>query len=169
MRSAPTPLPSLLGGLLLLSAAGCGQREAAAPAVPRRPNVVLVVVDTLRADALGTLGSAYPTPHLDRLAAEGVVFSTAIAASTWTLPSVASLITSLHPSEHGLLGAAEGAEQREGFIAAPAGKQRLAEVIAILAREPAILLEPVDGVGIEHLAPDIRVPSDALAHITPRN
>ena len=111
MRSAPTPLPSLLGGLLLLSAAGCGQREAAAPAVPRRPNVVLVVVDTLRADALGTLGSAYPTPHLDRLAAEGVVFSTAIAPSTWTLPSVASLITSLHPSEHGLLGAAEGADE----------------------------------------------------------
>jgi arylsulfatase A-like enzyme len=70
-----------------------------------------VLVDTLRADALGALGSPYSTPRLDRLADEGVVFTTAIAPSTWTLPSVASLMTSLHPSEHGLLGAEEGAEQ----------------------------------------------------------
>ncbi len=57
------------------------------------------------------MGSPFSTPRLDRLADEGVVFTTAIAPSTWTLPSVASLMTSLHPSEHGLLGAEEGAEQ----------------------------------------------------------
>src|SRR5688572_1559620 len=103
--AASKPTSALLPMLALLMAVGCGEQE---PVAARRPNVVLVVIDTLRADALGTLGSPFPTPNLDRLAAEGVVFTTAIAPSTWTLPSVASLITSLHPSEHGLLGAGEG-------------------------------------------------------------
>jgi arylsulfatase A-like enzyme len=102
----------LLGTLLLVGTLGCGGRESAPMRrPPAKPHVVLVVVDTLRADRLGALGSPYPTPHLDRLAAEGVAFTTAIAPSTWTLPSVASLITSVHPTEHGLLGAKEGEEQ----------------------------------------------------------
>jgi arylsulfatase A-like enzyme len=99
------------------STSGCGERETETPAAQRRPHVVLLVVDTLRADALGTLGSGYPTPNLDRLAKEGVVFTTAIAPSTWTLPSVASLITSLHPSEHGLLGAGEEGSAADGGAA----------------------------------------------------
>jgi arylsulfatase A-like enzyme len=99
----------VLSTLVALATSGCS--SPAPSAAPRRPHVVLVLVDTLRADALGVLGSPHATPRLDRLAGEGVVFTTAIAPSTWTLPSVASLITSLHPSEHGLLGAEEGAEQ----------------------------------------------------------
>jgi arylsulfatase A-like enzyme len=91
---------------LLSCADRASEREA-----PRPPHVVLVVIDTLRADALGFGGSPHGSPHLDRLADESVVFTQAIAPSTWTLPSVASLLTSLHPSEIGLFGGAREDEQ----------------------------------------------------------
>ena len=60
--------------------------------------VLLVSIDTLRADALGCYGNQRrPTPNLDRLATEAVRFSNAVAPSPWTIPSHASLLTSLHP------------------------------------------------------------------------
>ncbi|MDD5557020.1 MAG: sulfatase [bacterium] len=62
----------------------------------RRPNIILVSVDTLRADRVGA-GAA---PFLDALAADGVRFETAIAQATWTIPSHASMLTSLHPGVH---------------------------------------------------------------------
>jgi arylsulfatase A-like enzyme len=59
------------------------------------------VVDTLRADRLGSYGNTRGlTPFLDALAARGVRFANAHAASSWTNPSVASIFTSRHPSEH---------------------------------------------------------------------
>lgn len=66
-----------------------------------RPNVLLIVMDTTRADHLSCYG--YPrttTPHLDRFAEEGIVFEQATAAAPWTLPSHASLFTGLLPSQH---------------------------------------------------------------------
>jgi arylsulfatase A-like enzyme len=64
-------------------------------------NVLLVVVDTLRADRLGCQGSdSGLTPALDEAAAGGVRFSNTSAHSPWTLPSMASLLTSRHPSGH---------------------------------------------------------------------
>lgn len=66
------------------------------------PNVVLVVMDTTRADHLSAYGYGRATsPTFDELAAEGVRFETAVAPSSWTLPSVASLMTGLLPSAHG--------------------------------------------------------------------
>ena len=82
--------------------------SASGPETRRPPHVVLAVIDTLRADALGFQGSPHGSPHLDRLAEESVVFTQAMAPSTWTLPSIASLLTSLHPSEIGLFGGADG-------------------------------------------------------------
>ncbi len=66
-----------------------------------RPNIVLIVVDTLRADALSIYGSTTPTPHMDSIAAEGLRFTRAVAQAPWTLPSMASLLTSRYPIEHG--------------------------------------------------------------------
>lgn len=67
----------------------------------RRPNVLLIVVDTLRADRLGSYGNGRGlTPFLDELAAKGTVFRNAYATSSWTCPSVASLLTSRFPSQH---------------------------------------------------------------------
>jgi arylsulfatase A-like enzyme len=65
------------------------------------PNVIVIVVDTLRADRLGCYGHpANLTPTMDQIAAEGVRFSRVIAAAPWTLPSVGSLITCYGPSVH---------------------------------------------------------------------
>lgn len=68
---------------------------------PRRPNVVVVLIDTLRADHLPMYGYRADTaPFLDRLAAESVVFSAAQSTSAWTAPATASLFTSLYPFQH---------------------------------------------------------------------
>lgn len=67
-----------------------------------RPNIILISVDTLRADHLGYAGYARPTsPSIDRLAREGIIFRQAIASSNWTLPSHASMLTGLQPARHG--------------------------------------------------------------------
>jgi len=70
------------------------------PAKPR--NLIIVSIDTLRADRLGCYGNDRPTsPAIDRIAAEGVIFEDASAPSPWTKPSHASLLTGLYPSRNG--------------------------------------------------------------------
>ena len=67
------------------------------------PNVVYIVIDTLRADRLHLYGNARPvSPHIDALAARGVTFDRAYASTAWTVPSTASLLTGLSPPEHGI-------------------------------------------------------------------
>jgi len=67
------------------------------------PLVILIAVDTLRADRLGAYGYERPTtPALDRLAAEGVRFDQARSNCNWTCPSFASIFTGLVPSRHGV-------------------------------------------------------------------
>jgi len=77
------------------------QAEAALRPAPGAPNVVVIVIDTLRADHLGAYGYTRPTsPTLDRLAREGVLFERAFSASSWTVPSHASMLTGRHLFEH---------------------------------------------------------------------
>ena len=81
-----------------LLAAGCAARPSGPPA-----NVLLVTIDTLRADRVGAFGGPPGlTPAFDRLAAAGVRFEAAWAAAPLTLPSHASLMTALDPPHHGL-------------------------------------------------------------------
>jgi arylsulfatase A-like enzyme len=69
----------------------------------RPPNLVLVIIDTLRADKLHSYGFPRPTsPELDALAQRGVRFARVIAPSPWTRPSIASLLTSLYPRSVGI-------------------------------------------------------------------
>lgn len=73
--------------------------------LPTRPNILVYLVDTLRSDRVGCYG--WPdglTPHLDRLAGEGVVFERTIAQTSWTKPSVASIFTGMVPGRHGANG-----------------------------------------------------------------
>lgn len=64
------------------------------------PNVLLIVMDTVRADALGSYGAPpTATPNLDRLAQRGVLFKHASSTAPWTLPSTASLMTGRLPRE----------------------------------------------------------------------
>ena len=84
---------------VLLGLSGCGGED-----VPtRRPNLLLVTIDTLRADALGCYGGATPTPTLDALAARGARFEAMTSASSWTLPSLATLMTGRHAATHGAI------------------------------------------------------------------
>jgi arylsulfatase A-like enzyme len=69
---------------------------------PRAPNLVFVLADTLRADAVDFAPDGR-TPHLAALAARGTRFERAFAASSWTWPSTASLLTGLTPPEHGVV------------------------------------------------------------------
>ncbi len=69
-----------------------------------RPNIVLIVIDTLRADHLPFYGYAHSTaPFLSELAQEGIVFDRAYSTSSWTAPATASLFTSLYPFQHGVI------------------------------------------------------------------
>jgi arylsulfatase A-like enzyme len=71
-----------------------------------QPNIVLITIDTLRADHLGIYGYARPSsPSIDRLGETGLLFERALSPAPWTLPSMASLHTSLYPPEHGAIGA----------------------------------------------------------------
>jgi arylsulfatase A-like enzyme/Tfp pilus assembly protein PilF len=90
-------LPLACAALLTAVSAACG----AAP--NPRPDVVLITIDTLRADALGFMGNAEAaTPTLDRLAATGRVFTDAHAHNVVTLPSHVNLLTGLYPFQHGV-------------------------------------------------------------------
>src|SRR5579864_842925 len=65
-------------------------------------NVLLVTIDTLRADALSSYGGPAATPNLDRLAAHGARFTFAHASTVLTLPSHATILTGLYPYQHGI-------------------------------------------------------------------
>src|SRR5712692_7602395 len=95
------PRPLFAALLALLVVAGCrGERAAGTPAT--RPNVLLVTIDTLRADHLGCYGhGGAATPTIDALAARGVRFVTAIAHVPLTGPSHASILTGRTPLGHG--------------------------------------------------------------------
>jgi arylsulfatase A-like enzyme len=89
-------------------AAGCAP---AGPADDQRPHVILIVLDTLRADHTGLHGyDRDTTPFLDSLATRGIVFERAYATASWTRASVASLFTSRLPPGH-------GCENRAGRLA----------------------------------------------------
>lgn len=75
---------------------------------PTRANLIMISIDTLRADHLGCYGYQKPTsPHLDELAEDSVVFEQCMAQSPWTKPSMASLLTSQLPYTHGVLDFAD--------------------------------------------------------------
>lgn len=92
--------PAAVAGIVLVAGAIGLLHRHSRP----RPNIVLVVLDTVRADHLPPYGYPRDTaPFLSRLASRGVVFDRAFAASSWTSPSVASLFTSVYPFQHGVI------------------------------------------------------------------
>ena len=95
------------------------------PANPERniepaKNVVVLVIDTLRADKLRPFNSQtrVKTPAIDQFASDGVVFELAQAPENWTKPSVASILTGLHPQTH---------QQKTGDAALPSSAELLSE------------------------------------------
>src|SRR5262245_20017333 len=93
--------------------AGCRQEKPVPQPRTDRPNVLLITIDTLRADRLGCYGYRNATtPTLDGLAARGVRFKTAVAHTPLTGPSHASILTGLSPLGHGF-------RNNSGFVLAP--------------------------------------------------
>jgi arylsulfatase A-like enzyme len=91
------PSAQVLLALVLLA----GPQTTCADESPRPARVIVVGIDTLRPDRLSAYGAARPTsPALAQLAAEGVRFDRAYASASWTLPSMASVFTSLGPPQH---------------------------------------------------------------------
>lgn len=87
--------------LLAMALLHLGCSRPAAP-VDTRPDVVLFIIDTARADHFGAYGHSRPaSPRFDALAASAVRFEHAYSHSGWTLPSIATLYTGRYPSEHG--------------------------------------------------------------------
>lgn len=90
MRSSRIPIAAIAIALF----AGCGRTH--------KPNVVLIVLDTLRGDRLSCMGYNRPTtPHIDAIAAQGTLYTHAFSSCFWTLPAHASLFTGLHPLQAG--------------------------------------------------------------------
>jgi len=84
---------------------GWGQPRLLPPrGVGLQPPLIIWLVDTLRADHLSCYGyERETTPNIDRLASEGLRFERVAAQSSWTRPSIASLLTGLYPSDHGAI------------------------------------------------------------------
>ena len=98
----------VLAGLLLLGVTGvlsrCSLHDSRMP-----PHVVLIIIDTLRADHLGCYGDKRrSSPELDDYASKGVRFAHVISQTSWTRPSVGSMLTSLYPRSLGIHHEAEG-------------------------------------------------------------
>lgn len=91
------------------------------------PDIIFIVLDTQRADRLGTYGHQRPTsPNIDRFAAEGALFEHAVSPAQWTIPSHASLFTGLYPTSHGVTQSSQSLSP---------GRPHLAEVVRRLGYE----------------------------------
>lgn len=104
------------------------------PGSPRLPNIVLVLADDLGYGELGAFGQTkIRTPHVDRLAREGVAFDRFYAASTVCAPTRASLMTGKHTGRSVIRGNKEvggwGIRQGEGQMPLPAGERTIAELL----------------------------------------
>ena len=100
MRSARPLL--LVQVLLVLGCTGRVEPETAARQGPR-PNVVVLLADTLRADVLSFYGATEErAPFLSSIAGEATVFANTYSTSTWTAPSSASILTGVYPDRHGV-------------------------------------------------------------------
>jgi hypothetical protein len=98
--SSSSTVRSLILASLCLAASSCDQ----AGGRDRAPNVILVCMDTVRADHLGCYGysARETTPFLDSIASEGLLFADASATACWTKPSVPSIFTGTLPLQHGV-------------------------------------------------------------------
>jgi len=135
------PWNHLPTALLFLSACAPGQEPELAQPEPASPDIVLVVVDALRADRLGTYGHAQDTsPALDSLAEQGAVFLRAYSHSSWTLPGVASLLTGRLPAEH---GAVRDPAAERSFGKLDAGLPTLAALLSLQGYRTAAFVNNV--------------------------
>jgi arylsulfatase A-like enzyme len=119
----------------------------------QKPNVLIVLIDALRADRLGAYGYSRDTsPNLDKLASEGTRFDAAIAQASWTKPSIASMLTGLYARQTSVSSGTWAQEGREGAV-----------LVQLLAAKHVTLAEQLAAMGYEtgafgenhHLVPEL--------------
>src|SRR5262245_17823744 len=151
-------------GLVLLALLGVedssASRERAVPeegrtlprreAVASRPDVIVITLDSTRADHLGCYGyTRRVSPELDRFALEAVRYRRAWSTDSWTLPAHASMLTGKHPSSHGAHNAATG----DLALASVVPNERLADMrVNRLGDEAITLAELLGEAGYETAA-----------------
>lgn len=130
-RRPPLAVTAVLAGALVAVHLASAARDAAGPARPERPHVIILLVDALRADHLGSYGYERETsPAIDALARDGVLFEQAISQSTFTKSSIASLFTGRAAYEHGVYwGDRRDAGDRLTSDVLPDSETTLAEVL----------------------------------------
>jgi len=117
------------------SIAGCSSEPSVGSGITP-PNVILISLDTLRADRLNSYGYErhVTSPNIDALVRDGVVHERHISASPWTTPSHLSLLTSLNPASHGVVESfgdvMAGIEGRAQFARLEDSRVTLAEVLS---------------------------------------
>ncbi|MEE4271613.1 MAG: sulfatase [Thermoanaerobaculales bacterium] len=124
--------------------------ETAADVAIDRPSVLMLTVETLRADHLSCYQGSVSTPAMDTLARDGVLFERALAPAPWTVPSLASILTGLEPLVHGTTTAKSALDPQLTTIA-----ERLGNVgyrTAALTDNPFVRLARL-GRGFTHFNP----------------
>lgn len=130
-------VPIVVLGLMVGVLVWQGARGGAVEHV-ERPHVVLITLDTIRADHLGCYGYARPTsPNIDRFAEHAVRYQRSIATAPWTLPSHASMFTGLYPHEHGARSFKVSDRRQNNARPLPRAHTRLAEVLQRLGYRTA--------------------------------
>lgn len=135
----------------LLAALALATTACAPPPVPAPEVLLLVSIDTLRADHLGVYGYPRPTsPAIDAWAAGGTLFEDVTSPSPWTLPAHASMLTGLYPSRHGL---------KELDRQLPGGARTVAEILAAAGWATAAV------VNSQHLGPRFGLARGFAEHV----
>jgi len=152
-----------------------GKKSVKGTAAEKKPNLILVVMDTVRADSVSAGGySRATTPFLDTLVSEGVFFTNARSTSSWTHPAHASMFTGLVPSVHSARYAGKDLlKERQGTAAVIPMRKDIITLQELLKQAGyttvgsvgAVLLNPGLGVtrGFESFAPAV-VGKDPDAH-----
>jgi arylsulfatase A len=133
------------------------------------PNVLIIVVDDMGVHQLGCYGSSfYETPHIDRLAAEGIRFTDAYSASPVCSPARAALYTGLHPARLHLTNFIPGTEPANPLLLTPPWRPYLPVDVACFGRMLRSAGYATGHFGKWHLAPDYRYrpgrPMDPESH-----
>jgi len=140
-----TPETALRSGMvlylvvcLMVWAVSCCSKKGEQPPDSQKEkyNVILLSVDTLRADRLGSYGykARSSSPHFDALADDGILFENFVTTSPWTVPAHMSMLTSLYPSSHGLMSSFKEMwsglfGEQQNFFKLPEDRITLAEVL----------------------------------------